>query len=177
MATIAAPKSSRVPPVADGGSGQPDGAGAAPTRLLRIHEVASETRLTARSIRYYEEVGLLRPCARSEGDYRLYDASDVERLHTIRSLRDDAGLSLAEIGQVLEDEESRRRARAALQATDDRSERRVIFEERLASLERLHAALRPKLSRLEALVQDVEGRRERVRERLAEVDAMGEVTR
>ena len=51
-----------------------------PERLLRIQEVASELGLTARSIRYYEELGLLNPAARSEGAYRLYDASDVDRL-------------------------------------------------------------------------------------------------
>ena len=61
-------------------------------RLLRINEVAAETGLTTRAIRYYEEMGLLEPAARSEGDYRLYDASDLDRLTFIRSLRDDAGL-------------------------------------------------------------------------------------
>ena len=70
---------------------------APPARLLRIHEAAAEVGLTARSVRYYEEVGLLRPAARSEGDYRLYDETDVERLRFIKGLRDDAGFSLAEI--------------------------------------------------------------------------------
>ena len=59
-------------------------AGDAAPRLLRIQEVAAETGLTPRSIRYYEEIGLLRPAARSQGDYRLYDASDLERLRFIR---------------------------------------------------------------------------------------------
>ena len=66
-------------------------------RLLRIQEVAAETGLTPRSIRYYEELGLLQPAARSSGDYRLYDSSDLELLRFIRGLRDDAGFSLAEI--------------------------------------------------------------------------------
>ncbi|MDQ3126870.1 MAG: MerR family transcriptional regulator, partial [Chloroflexota bacterium] len=73
-------------------------------RLRRIQEVAAELGLTARSIRYYEELGLLAPAARSEGAYRLYDADDIERLRFIKGLRDDAGFSLAEIGQLLEDE-------------------------------------------------------------------------
>ncbi len=70
----------------------------------RIQEVAAETGLTTRAIRYYEEIGLLEPAARSDGAYRLYDASDLERLRFIKSLRDDAGFSLAQIGQLLEDE-------------------------------------------------------------------------
>ena len=91
-------------------------------RLLKINEVAAETGLTTRTIRYYEEVGLLEPAARSDGDYRLYDASDLDRLQYIRSLRDDAGFSLAQIGQMLEDEAARARNRRAT-ARDDRSRR------------------------------------------------------
>ena len=67
----------------------------APTRdttdepLLRIQAVADEVGLTTRSIRYYEEMGLVKPAARSDGAYRLYDADDVERLRFIKALRDE----------------------------------------------------------------------------------------
>src|SRR5215210_9009573 len=94
--------------------------------LLRIQEVAAETGLTARSIRYYEEVGLLEPAARSEGDYRLYDADDLERLRFIKGLRDDAGFSLAEIGQILGDEAARTRNRERFRSTDDPAERKAV---------------------------------------------------
>jgi DNA-binding transcriptional MerR regulator len=136
-------------------------------RLLRIQEVAEETGLTPRSIRYYEELGLLRPAARSEGAYRLYDAADLEQLRFIKGLRDDAGLSLADIGQLLADEESRRRARAALKVTEDPAERRRILLERLASVEALHSRLTAKLARLRAIVEDVERRRGRLHDLLA----------
>src|SRR6478736_7857749 len=95
--------------------------------LLRINEVAAETGLTTRAIRYYEEVGLLEPAARAEGDYRLYDASDLDRLRFIRSLRDDAGFSLAQIGQLLEDDAARERNRARLRETGDPDERRELI--------------------------------------------------
>ena len=62
-------------------------------------------------------MGLLEPAARSEGDYRLYDASDLERLQFIRSLRDDAGFSLAQIRQLLEDEAARERNHERLRET------------------------------------------------------------
>lgn len=139
-------------------------------RLLRIQEVAEETGLTPRSIRYYEERGLLRPAARSEGAYRLYDASDLEQLRFIKGLRDDAGLSIADIGQILEDEESRRRTRAALKVTDDPAERRRILLERLASIEGLHGRLNAKLARLQAMFDDVEARRGRLHDLLAAAD-------
>src|SRR5687767_11715910 len=88
-------------------------------RLLKIHEVAAETGLTTRAIRYYEEVGLLEPAGRSGGAYRLYDASDLERLRHIKELRDEAGFSLAQIGQLLEDEAARERNSERFRTTQD----------------------------------------------------------
>src|SRR5829696_2232108 len=104
-------------------------------RLLRIQEVASQLGLTARSIRYYEEVGLLKPAARTEGAYRLFDADDLERLRFIKGLRDDAGFSLAEIAALLEDEVARARNRARFRSTDDAAERRAIIGDATARID------------------------------------------
>src|SRR6188508_3822168 len=95
--------------------------------LLRIQDVAAETGLTPRAIRYYEEIGLLEPAARSEGAYRLYDSEDLTRLRFIRGLRDDAGFSLAEIRQLLEDEAARARNRDRFRSSHDEAERRQIL--------------------------------------------------
>lgn len=141
--------------------------------LLRIQEVASELGLTTRSIRYYEELGLLSPAARSDGAYRLYDASDVDRLRFIKGLRDDAGFSLAEISQLLEDEAARTRAREAFSRTGDAAERRVILTDSLARLERQAGILREKVARIEAMVEAVEVRRQRLSARVADIDAGG----
>jgi DNA-binding transcriptional MerR regulator len=130
-----------------------------PPRLLRIQEVAAETGLTPRAIRYYEELGLLAPAARSEGAYRLYDADDLERLRFIRGLRDDAGFSLAEIGQLLEDEAVRVRVRARFRATPDLDERRAMLMEAAASVDRQVATLRTKIARLETMIGEAEARR------------------
>ncbi len=150
-----------------------DSAPQAPARLLRIQEVASELGLTTRSIRYYEELGLLNPAARSQGAYRLYDASDVERLRFIKALRDDAGFSLAEIGQLLEDEAARARTREAFQHSADRRQRRALVSDSLARADRQVAILRTKMERLQEMVAAAEVRRERLRERLADIAAGG----
>lgn len=146
---------------------------AAQTRagLLRIHEVATKTGLTPRSIRYYEELGLLAPAARSEGDYRLYDADDLERLGFIRGLRDDAGFSLAEIGRLLEDEQARARNRARFRATDDPFERRAIVVDAMGSVDRQVASLRNKIERLSAMIREAETRRSHLEGHLADLDA------
>ncbi len=138
-------------------------------RLLRIREVAAETGLTARAIRYYEELGLLSPAARSDGAYRLYDASDLDRLRFIRGLRDDAGFSLAEIALLLEDETLRRDARERFRATEDPLERRAIAEDALARVDRQLAMLRTKADRIAAMIEAAEERRRHLRGHLGDL--------
>ncbi len=143
----------------------------APVRLLRIQEVADETGLTPRSIRYYEELGLLAPAARSEGAYRLYDVDDLERLRFIAGLRNDAGFSLAEIGQLLEDEQARARNREKFRASDDPTERRAALVDALGRIDRQLATLRRKRDRLDAMLADATARRAHLEVHIADVDA------
>jgi DNA-binding transcriptional MerR regulator len=139
-------------------------------RLLRIQEVASDTGLTPRAIRYYEEQGLLAP-GRSEGAYRLYDGEDLDRLHFIRGLRDDAGFSLAEIRQLLDDEETRVHNRARYRATTDAAERRRILAEAITTVDRQVAILEAKVARLEQMIRDAQDRRTHLAGHLADLDA------
>jgi MerR family transcriptional regulator, repressor of the yfmOP operon len=142
-----------------------------PNRLLRIQEVAAALGLTSRTIRYYEEIGLLTPAARSDGDYRLYDEDDVERLQFIKDLRDDAGFSLAEIGRMLEDEAARARNRARFRSTSDAAERRAIVDDALLRVDRQIASLQGKAERLAGMIADAEGRRAHLLEHVAELVA------
>ena len=139
-------------------------------RLLRIQEVAAETGLTPRSIRYYEEFGLLQPAARSQGDYRLYDTSDLERLRFIRELRDDAGFSLAQIGLLLEDEAARIRDAERFRAAGDVEERKAILRGLLERIDRQVSTLEDKATRLRAMIDEANGRREHLRAHLDELE-------
>ena len=139
--------------------------------LLRIQEVAADVGLTARTIRYYEELGLLEPAARSEGSYRLYDTDDLERLRFIKGLRDDAGFSLAEIGQLLEDEVARTRNRERFRTSSDAGERRALIDDAMVRVDRQVATLQAKIGRLESMVREAEGRRKHLETHLAELDA------
>ena len=126
---------------------------------LRIQEVADQVGLTTRSIRYYEEIGLLQP-ARSGGSYRLYDADDVARLQFIKGLRDDAGFSLAEIGQLLEDETARAANRVRFRASRRPAERRAVLLDGMARIDRQVATLRAKIARLQAMIDAADERRD-----------------
>ena len=141
-----------------------------PPRLLRIQEVAAATGLTPRSIRYYEEMGLLRPAARSRGAYRLYDASDLERLRFIRDLRDDAGFSLAEIGRLLEDEEARIRDRERFGTSADTAEKRAILRDLIGRADRQVATLEAKAGRLHEMIEAADARRAHLAAHLSELE-------
>src|SRR5215207_2906699 len=138
--------------------------------LLRIQDAAAETGLTTRAIRYYEEIGLLEPAARSDGAYRLFDASDLERLRFIRSLRDDAGFSLAQIGQLLEDEAARERNRLRFRTTGDTAERRALLKDATARVDRQIETLVAERARLDTMIADARARRRHLDEHLANLD-------
>jgi DNA-binding transcriptional MerR regulator len=69
--------------------------------LYKIDEVAKECGLTKRSIRYYEEIGLISPPERSAGGFRLYSDLHIERLKKIMNVRDVLGFSLQEVQEYM----------------------------------------------------------------------------
>jgi DNA-binding transcriptional MerR regulator len=70
-------------------------------RLLQIGEAAAIAGLSLRTVRYYEEMGLVAPSARSEGGFRLYSESDIDRLLVVKRMK-PLGLSLEEMAHLLD---------------------------------------------------------------------------
>ena len=102
-------------------------------RPLRIGEVAERAGVTPRTIRYYEELGLLGGGERAKGAHRLYSEADVGRLSELIRLRDLLGLSLEELVTLAEAEE----ARAALRDQwygDPTDEERIAIIDRATEL-------------------------------------------
>jgi MerR family transcriptional regulator, repressor of the yfmOP operon len=137
-------------------------------RVLRIGEVAQRTGTTPRTIRYYEEIGLL-PTApgREPGSHRLYDESDVERLEELLRLRDLLGISLEELRELAAAES----ARAALRkewhsGVEDPVRRREILEEGLSHIGGQLELIRGRRAALERLEAELMARRRRLRSRL-----------
>lgn len=67
--------------------------------MLRVGELAEQTGVSVKTLRFYEEAGVLTPRGRTSAGYRLYTASAVERVRLVRGAQ-LAGLSLAEIADV-----------------------------------------------------------------------------
>ena len=97
---------------------------AAPPRPLRIGDVAKAVGTTPRTIRYYEEIGLL-PAggARPSGQHRVYTQGDVERLQEVLHLKSLLGVSLDELKELVEAEDARAVIRREYRTSDDPSRR------------------------------------------------------
>lgn len=140
---------------------------------LRIGEVAQRAGTTPRTIRYYEERGLL-PSApeRDAGQHRVYGEADVERVLELIRLKDVLGLTLEELRDVIEAEEARGALRAEWERGDATAQRRVeILEESQRHIDRQLGLLRRRRETLAELERELLTKRARVRSRLRELDA------
>jgi DNA-binding transcriptional MerR regulator len=109
--------------------------------LLTTGEMARCSNNTLRTVRFYEEEGILRPARRTEGGHRLFEKSELDRLMLVTDMR-MAGLSLDEIKQILEVKQSAASGgEAARQATRILSLRIEDLHEKLLVLTRLREDL------------------------------------
>lgn len=146
---------------------------AAQTRGLRIGELAKRAGTTPRTIRYYEEFGLL-PGApeRGAGRHRLYAEADVGRVRELLRLKELLGLSLDELRDVVAAEDARGALRAEWHEGDpSRERRRQILEEGQMHIADQLGLLRRRREKLDELERELEARRETLRRRLRELDA------
>jgi DNA-binding transcriptional MerR regulator len=138
-------------------------------RTLRIGELAELTGTTPRTIRYYEEIGLLDVTAdRSQGKHRCYTQADVERVSGIIRMRDLLGLSLDQLSQLLEAETARADLRRAYAQTDAPAERRRILERSLEHIATQLELVRGRRQELEQLAAELEAKQTSIRQRLSE---------
>jgi MerR family transcriptional regulator, repressor of the yfmOP operon len=140
---------------------------------LRIGEVARRAGTTARTIRYYEELGLLAsPAERGAGTHRLYAEADVERLEQILRLKDLLGLSLEELRDVIEAEDARGALRQEWHRGDaSRDRRAAILGEALGHIERQLTLVERRRDKLDELERELTQTRALLHRRMAELDA------
>ena len=86
---------------------------------LQIGEVAERTGVTQRTLRFYEEKGLLKPAERMEGGFRLYSEQDIEHIELIKRLQSLLNLSPAEIKELVDAEELIAQMRATFRPDRD----------------------------------------------------------
>ena len=148
-------------------------------RLMRIGEVAELTATTPRTIRYYEEIGLLGAASdREQGKHRCYTEADVERIREVVRLRDLLGLSLEQLSQLVEAETARAEIRRELGETDDPFRRRELLRQAQAHIETQLVLVRERLGELEALHDQLVSKQQLIAEKIdALSDDLGAPTR
>lgn len=123
----------------------------APGELHRIGEVAERVGLSLRTVRYYEEQGLVVPASRTDGGFRLYADAQVERLRLIKATK-PLGFSLDEMRELLA-------ARDALADAAAAPDARAAAAERLRGLadevERRRAKLLDRIAQSETLAEEL----------------------
>jgi MerR family transcriptional regulator, repressor of the yfmOP operon len=144
------------------------------SRTFRIGEVAELTGLTPRTIRYYEEIGLLGGSPdRLQGKHRSYTQSDVDRIKEIVRLRDLLGLSLEQLSKLLEAETARAALRREYHATNEPEERRRILDQLLPHIESQLELVRGRRHELEQLERELLDKQALIKRRLAELGRGG----
>ncbi len=143
---------------------------------LRIGDAASQAGVSTRTLRYYEELGLLSPSGYTAGGERRYHEADMAQLGRILELRDVLGMNLDDIRTFLgterrlDDLRSAYRERKGGRSADAARQQRVILEEVLRLHEELTEQLDAKLERMTAFRSELAGKAERCRQLLSELD-------
>ena len=150
-----------------------DAARRAPTcdkDLLRIGVVARMAGVSERTVRYYEEVGLVSPAKYSAGGTRLFKESDVVRVLRIKELKSLMGFDLDEIKAILTAED-RLGAMKEQYREGDESLKREIHQEAQVTIAELRAQVAAKLQRLQAFLEELDSRSEHHAEILRRLNA------
>jgi DNA-binding transcriptional MerR regulator len=137
-------------------------------QLRGMGAVAKEVGLTPRAIRHYQKLGLLRPTVSVKGSDRLFDPSDVQRLHQIKRLREVIGFSLAEIAELLDTDDVRDQLRLRFRESTNPIVRTQVLELATQLSERRLAIIEHKLAQVEALRREEHEQLDRRRLLLAE---------
>lgn len=143
---------------------------AADEPCLQIGEVADRTGVTQRTLRFYEERGLLKPPTRMDGGFRLYSEDDVGRVEQIKRLQNLLGLTLAEIKEMVEAEEVKEELNATYRPDRPVDERIQRLHKRIDVTRRQNAIISAKLAAMHEMKVDLDEKLARYEKNAAELE-------
>ena len=136
---------------------------------FRIGEAAQRAGVTTRTLRYYQEVGLLEPSGATPGGNRLYSDDDVERLRRILELRDVMGFDLDRIRLFLGSEDRLAEMRAEVQRGTSSTRRAELVAEAFDLNRRMQDEIAEKQGVLAGVLAELRAKAVRYRETAAEL--------
>ncbi|MBS1846824.1 MAG: MerR family transcriptional regulator [Actinobacteria bacterium] len=135
----------------------------------RIGEVARKLGVSTRTLRYYQELGLMNPAGVSQGGNRRYSDADVTRAERILELRNVMGFDLERIGEILAAEDRLADMRAEAKRGVTRARRREILAEAIEIDNGLRRQVADKIAVLAGFDRDLQAHLERLRGIAAEM--------
>jgi len=141
---------------------------------LQIGEVAERTGVTQRTLRFYEEKGLLRPPSRMDGGFRLYSEDDVKRVEMVRRLQDLLGVTLADIKEMVDAQEMLRELRAQYRPEAGVDEKRRQLQKAIDVVQAQYTIVKQKCGQMEEMKAQLEERLKTFDRWMNELDRMDE---
>jgi DNA-binding transcriptional MerR regulator len=138
--------------------------------LLRIGKAAERAGVSPRTLRWYEEIGLLAPANYSAGGARRYTEEDMGRIVHIRELQSLLGFDLGEIRDILRGEDDLAGLRHEYRSGADQGRRREILLEASAINDKVCEVVAGKQARLETMMSELTEKSVRYASRLKELD-------
>jgi DNA-binding transcriptional MerR regulator len=132
--------------------------------LLRIGEVAEQLGVSTRTLRYYEELGLVHPSGRSPGGSRRYGEADLERVQHVRDLQQVLGFNLDEIREIVGAEDRLSELRTEYRKGVSARRQDTILREAMALNKRLQQKVADKIGVLEGFRAELRAKARRYRE-------------
>ena len=136
----------------------------------QIGEVAERTGVTQRTLRFYEEKGILSPTERMDGGFRLYSDEDVQRIEYIKQLQGLLGFTLAEIKEMVEAEEQRQQIISTFRPDREIPDRLERLGSSIDALTRQLEVVEHKVEHLEVMREDLQGKLVRLQRRKTELE-------
>lgn len=134
----------------------------------RIGEIADAAGVSTRTLRYYEELGLLSPSGHSPGGARRYSDTDLARVLRIRELQELVGFNLDEIKTIVAGESRLEELRSEFRAGHTPQREGELVAEAIEINDKLRDEMQAKLSRLETFLADLDARAALYRRRARE---------
>jgi DNA-binding transcriptional MerR regulator len=140
--------------------------------FMQIGEIAERTGLTQRTLRFYEERGLLQPATRLEGGFRLYTEDDLRRVERIARFRNVLKLSVLETKRMIEAEEAITEIGQQARQEPDVAAKRQQLLQAVELLEREEQLLNDKVEQLRVLGAEWRAKLQRYRQRLKQLEEL-----
>lgn len=136
---------------------------------LKIDEVAKQTGLTKRTIRYYEEIGILPVPPRTEGGTRLYTISDIELLKKVINAKEVLGFSLQELQKYVRMSEVLETSKKIYRNTENLEEQKEKLNHMISVLDAQLAFIEEKFSKMHKVKTELEDLRTRANNKIIQL--------